>query len=133
MNVKNLEWQNAIRTAFREGIASMGVSPVEVHGLVMLANDNDIQEAVKVIEKASRTKSYHLKINLDHWAAIPRSAGFKSLWYRKFAEEKLKELDITTKDLSFSTNGIYSFALCKGYLFVCLNTPKQTGRASHFP
>jgi hypothetical protein len=108
----------------------MGVSPVEVHGLVMLANDNDVPEAVKAIEKASRTTSYHLKINLDHWAAIPRSAGFKSLWYRKFAEEKLKELNITTKDLSFSTNGIYSFALCKGYLFVCLNTTEQADGVS---
>ncbi len=130
MNARNLEWQNTIRSAFREGIASMGVSPVEVHGLVMLANDNDVQEAIKVIEKASRTTSYHLKINLDHWAAIPRSAGFKSLWYRKFAEEKLKELNITTKDLSFSTNGIYSFALCKGHLFVRINTPEQTDGVS---
>jgi hypothetical protein len=130
MNAKNLEWQNSIRTAFREGIASMGVSPVEVHGLVMLANDNDVQEAVKVIEKASRTTSYHLKINLDYWSATPRSAGFKSLWYRKAAEEKLKELDITTKDLSFSTRGIYSFALCKGHLFVRINTPEQTDGVS---
>ena len=125
MNAKNLEWQNSIRTAFREGIASIGVSPVEVHGLVMLANDNDVQEAVKVIEKASRTTSYHLKINLDHWAATPRSVGFRSLWYREGAQEKLKDLDIKENELSFSTRGIYSFALCKGHLFVRINTPEQ--------
>ncbi|MBO5684664.1 MAG: hypothetical protein J6R92_06910, partial [Akkermansia sp.] len=97
---------------------------------VMLANDKDVQEATEAIEKVTRTSSYYLKTNLDQWAATPRYAGFKSLWYRKAAEEKLKELDITTKDLSFSTNGIYSFALCKGHLFVRINTPEQTDGVS---
>jgi hypothetical protein len=132
MNAQNLEWQNAIRSAFSEGIASLEISPVEVHGLVILANDNDVQEAVKAIEEATHTTSYHLKMNLDQWAAGPRAAGFKSLWYRQAANEKLKELAITANDLSFSTNGIYSFALCKEHLFVRINTTEQAGRSKPF-
>lgn len=124
MNTRNLEWQNTIRSSFRDGIASMGVSPVEVNGLVMLADDNDVYEIVKSIEGSSHTSSYDLIMNLDSWAAAPRYEGFKSLWYRKGAEEKLKELEIKENDLAFTTRGIYSFALWKGYLFIRLNTPR---------
>lgn len=130
MNAKNLEWQNTIRTAFREDLASMGISPLAVNGLVMLANDNEVQEAVEAIEKRTHTSGYHLKMSLDTWAAIPHYAGFKTLWYRTAAVEKFKELDFKENGLSFSTSGTYSFALYKGYLFIRLNTPKQTGKAS---
>lgn len=123
MNANNLYWQNTVRSELNMGIARLGVSPVEVKGLIMLSNDNDVQEAVKTIERAAQVTSYNLKTNLDHWAAAPRYAGFKSLWYREWAHEKLEELGIEEMDLSFTTRGLYSFALCKGYLFVRFNLP----------
>lgn len=123
MNAKNLEWQNAVRSEFYAGITHLNVSPVEVKGLVMLANDNDVQEAVKTIERSAQVSSYNLKMNLEHWAAATRYAGFKLLWYRESAHEKLEELGIREKDLSFTTRGMYSFARCRGYLFVRFNLP----------
>lgn len=123
MNANNLKWQNTVRSELNVGIARSGVFPVDVKGLVMLANDNDVQEAVKTIERAAQVSSYNLKMNLDSWAAAPRYAGFKSLWYRESAHQKLEELGIEEKDLSFTTRGLYSFALSNGYLFVRFNHP----------
>lgn len=123
MNAMNLKWQNTVRSELNDGIVRLGVSPVEVKGLVMLANDNDVQETVKAIERAALVSNYNLKMNLDSWSAAPRYAGFKSLWYRENAHEKLKELAIEERDLSFTTQGLYSFALSNGYLFVRFNLP----------
>lgn len=123
MNAKNLEWQNAIRSEFYAGITHLNVAPVDVNGMVVLANDDDVTEALKIIERAAQVSSYNLKMNLDHWAAAPRYAGFKSLWYRECVHEKIEELGIKERDLSYTTRGLYSFALCKGYLFVRFNLP----------
>jgi len=61
----------------------------------------------------------------SQWAAATRYAGFKLLWYRETAHEKLEELGIREKDLSFTTRGLYSFARCRGYLFVRFNLPRK--------
>ncbi len=122
-NSQMLNYQNELRETSVASIKQMGIDPVAVEGVVLLADESEIKELENLIIKRKELKPllFTSEGMILRWKREARFVGFKSVWMGKDARRKLDELAIEPDCVEFETKGLYRFAVLKNHLIVTLS------------